>query len=123
MLAARRTHTFTESVIREMTRIANQHEAVNLAQGFPDFPMPEPMKDAFPPEKVSPAVVWLCTDEAKEVTGRQFLVAGNNVSLLSWQITPIASKEQSDAPWNVKTIGEKILASKEKWPPINPMRG
>jgi aminotransferase len=29
-----------------MTRIANQHEAVNLAQGFPDFPMPEPMKDA-----------------------------------------------------------------------------
>src|SRR5512138_3383102 len=46
MLAARRTSTFTESVIREMTRIANQHEAINLAQGFPDFPMPEPMKDA-----------------------------------------------------------------------------
>ena len=46
MLAARRTATFTESVIREMTRIANQHEAVNLAQGFPDFPMPEPLKDA-----------------------------------------------------------------------------
>src|SRR3954466_8102137 len=46
MLAARRTNTFTESVIREMTRIANQHEAVNLAQGFPDFPMPEPMKEA-----------------------------------------------------------------------------
>ncbi len=46
MLAARRTNTFTESVIREMTRIANQHEAVNLAQGFPDFPMPDPMKEA-----------------------------------------------------------------------------
>src|SRR5258708_11312461 len=46
MLAARRTASFTESVIREMTRIAAQHEAVNLAQGFPDFPMPEPMKDA-----------------------------------------------------------------------------
>lgn len=46
MLPARRTNTFTESVIREMTRIANQHEAVNLAQGFPDFPMPEPMKEA-----------------------------------------------------------------------------
>ena len=84
--------------------------------------LPEPMKDAFPPEKVSPAVVWLCTDDAKEVTGRQFLVAGNNVSLLSWQITPIASKEQKDAPWAVKAIGEKILASKDAWPPINPMR-
>ena len=46
MHAARRTATFTESVIREMTRIANLHQAVNLAQGFPDFPMPEPMKDA-----------------------------------------------------------------------------
>src|SRR5258708_419523 len=46
MLAANRTASFTESVIREMTRIANLHEAVNLAQGFPDFPMPEPMKAA-----------------------------------------------------------------------------
>ena len=45
-MPARRTVTFTESVIREMTRIAHQHEAINLAQGFPDFPMPAPMKDA-----------------------------------------------------------------------------
>jgi aminotransferase len=43
---AARTATFTESVIREMTRIANQHGAINLAQGFPDFPMPEAMKEA-----------------------------------------------------------------------------
>ena len=83
--------------------------------------MPAGMGDAIPPEKVSPAVVWLCTDEAKDVSGRQFLVAGNNVSLLSWQITPIASKEGE--PWDVKAIGEKILASKDQWPPINPMRG
>ncbi|MDQ3698197.1 MAG: aminotransferase class I/II-fold pyridoxal phosphate-dependent enzyme [Gemmatimonadota bacterium] len=45
-MLADRTSTFTESVIREMTRIANQYEAINLAQGFPDFPMPEPMKAA-----------------------------------------------------------------------------
>jgi len=44
--AATRTVTFTESVIREMTRIATMHQAVNLAQGFPDFPMPELMKEA-----------------------------------------------------------------------------
>lgn len=43
---AQRTTTFTESVIREMTRIANRSGAINLAQGFPDFPMPAPMKDA-----------------------------------------------------------------------------
>src|SRR6266567_7092450 len=46
MLAATRTVTFTESVIREMTRIANLYGAVNLSQGFPDFPMPDLMKDA-----------------------------------------------------------------------------
>jgi len=35
---------FTESVIREMTRLAHQHGALNLSQGFPDFAAPEPIK-------------------------------------------------------------------------------
>ena len=43
MLTARRTSTFTESVIREMTRLSVAHGAINLSQGFPDFPMPAPM--------------------------------------------------------------------------------
>src|SRR5215216_3953671 len=37
---------FTESVIREMTREAMKHGAVNLSQGFPDFPAPQEIKDA-----------------------------------------------------------------------------
>jgi aspartate/methionine/tyrosine aminotransferase len=37
---------FTESVIREMTREALKHGAVNLSQGFPDFPAPEEIKRA-----------------------------------------------------------------------------
>ena len=37
---------FTESVIREMTRLALRHGAVNLAQGFPDFPAPAEVKEA-----------------------------------------------------------------------------
>jgi aspartate/methionine/tyrosine aminotransferase len=37
---------FTESVIREMTRLALQHKAVNLSQGFPDFPAPAAIKRA-----------------------------------------------------------------------------
>jgi aminotransferase len=41
-----RADTFTESVIREMTRLAITHNAVNLAQGFPDFPCPEELKQA-----------------------------------------------------------------------------
>ena len=43
---ARRTHGFTESVIRGMTRLANEHKAINLAQGFPNFPCPEVLKEA-----------------------------------------------------------------------------
>jgi aminotransferase len=38
--------SFTESVIREMTRLCRQHGAVNLAQGFPDFAAPEEIKEA-----------------------------------------------------------------------------
>jgi aspartate/methionine/tyrosine aminotransferase len=38
---ASRTAFFTESVIREMTRVADQYGAINLAQGFPDFEPPE----------------------------------------------------------------------------------
>ena len=46
MRTARRTHGFTESVIRAMTRLASQHDAINLAQGFPNFPCPDVLKDA-----------------------------------------------------------------------------
>ena len=37
---------FTESVIREMTRLCLKHQGINLAQGFPDFPAPAEIKEA-----------------------------------------------------------------------------
>jgi aspartate/methionine/tyrosine aminotransferase len=43
---SKKAEQFTESVIREMTRLAHQHQAVNLSQGFPDFAAPEAIKDA-----------------------------------------------------------------------------
>jgi aspartate/methionine/tyrosine aminotransferase len=43
---SQRTRHFSESVIREMTRLAIHHGAVNLAQGFPDFSAPEALKQA-----------------------------------------------------------------------------
>src|SRR3712207_5011352 len=45
-LVSRKAARFTESVIREMTREAVKHGAVNLSQGFPDFPAPEEIKRA-----------------------------------------------------------------------------
>jgi len=44
--ASAKADRFTESVIREMTRLANLHGAVNLSQGFPDFAAPEEVKEA-----------------------------------------------------------------------------
>ena len=43
---SRRTATFTESLIREMSRVAVKHGAINLSQGFPDFNPPQPLLDA-----------------------------------------------------------------------------
>jgi len=42
--ASAKASSFTESVIREMTRLANLHGAINLGQGFPDFPAPQDRK-------------------------------------------------------------------------------
>ncbi len=43
---SRKAAQFTESVIREMTRLNSQHGGVNLSQGFPDFPAPAEVKEA-----------------------------------------------------------------------------
>jgi aspartate/methionine/tyrosine aminotransferase len=43
---ASRVEGFTESVIREMTRLCDEHGGINLAQGFPDFPTPAPLREA-----------------------------------------------------------------------------
>lgn len=43
---SRRTDLFTESVIRKMTRIANECGAINLSQGFPDFEPPKELIEA-----------------------------------------------------------------------------
>jgi aminotransferase len=46
MYTALRTRTFGESVIRGMSRLASQHDSINLAQGFPNFPAPDVIKAA-----------------------------------------------------------------------------
>jgi aspartate/methionine/tyrosine aminotransferase len=57
-----RTQEFTESVIREMTRVAREYDAINLAQGFPDFPAPELLKqaacDAILSDRNQYAITW-----------------------------------------------------------------
>ena len=80
---------------------------------MPDTPE---LAERMAPEKVSPTVVWLCTDDASSVTGRQFCVSGNRTTLLSWQTDVIAEKDSMAEPWSVDEIGEKILQSMPQWP-------
>ena len=59
---ARRLSSFTESVIRAMTRLSNEHGAINLSQGFPDFDPPEELLAALEHATRGPhhqyAVTW-----------------------------------------------------------------
>ncbi len=82
---------------------------------MPDVP---DLGDRMAPEKVSPTVVWLCTDDAAGVTGRQFCVSGNRVSLLSWQVDVITEKDGLEKPWSVAEIGEAMAASQGSWPKL-----
>ena len=76
---------------------------------------PEGSEERYPTDKVSPAVVWLCSDEAADITGQQFVISGNRVTLLypaGFQIT-----DNSDDPaWTPDEIGQKIKASMADWP-------
>jgi NAD(P)-dependent dehydrogenase (short-subunit alcohol dehydrogenase family) len=82
---------------------------------MPDVP---DLGERMAPEKVSPTVVWLCTDEAAKVTGRQFCVSGNRTSLLSWQVDVIAEKDSLDKPWTVEEIGEAMANTMDSWPKL-----
>ena len=80
--------------------------------------LPQDVEERFAPEKVSPVVVWLCTDDAANVTGRQFCAGANRVSLLSWQLTEIAEGDPMDEPMTLDEIGERIEATQEQWPKL-----
>lgn len=87
------------------------------------LPEDQNLEELLSPDKVSPLVVWLGSDDAKEVTGRQFLVSGNTVQLLSWQAQDIAVRDNTEEPWSVAEIGEKVAATIDKWPKgIQPTR-
>src|SRR5581483_7943712 len=59
---SQRTSVFTESVIREMSRVATRHGAINLAQGFPDWDPPPALvqaaKDAMDTPRHQYAITW-----------------------------------------------------------------
>ena len=80
------------------------------------FPQGQNMAELLSPDKVSPLVVWLGSDDAKDVTGRTFLASGNTVQLLSWQSQVICQKDNTEGPFSVADIGEAVRENFDKWP-------
>jgi aspartate/methionine/tyrosine aminotransferase len=70
MQTAQRLSNFQESIIRKMTRLAIEHEAVNLSQGFPDFDTPLLLREA----------------------ATEALMAGNNQYSPTWGYVPLRRK-------------------------------
>jgi len=75
---------------------------------------PEDSKERFAPEKVSPAIAWLCSDDAADITGRQFVISGNRVTLLYPAAHRIADKDEG--MWSAEEIGRRIKESQADWP-------
>ncbi len=77
---------------------------------------PEGSEVNFAAEKVSPAIAWLCSDESEGITGRQFVISGNRVSLLYPAQYKIAQRDNAEEPWDASEIGQEILKSMADWP-------
>ena len=77
---------------------------------------PPGSEETLAPERVSPAIVWLCSDDAADITGRQFVISGNRVTLLYPAAHPIADRPAGEGPWSPSEIGSKIRESVEGWP-------
>ena len=80
------------------------------------FPEGQNMEELLSPDKVSPLVVYLGSDAAKDITGRTFMVAGNSVQLISWQSQEVALKDNTDEPWTVAEIADKVAEHFDQWP-------
>ena len=77
---SRRTSVFTESLIREMTRVAQRHGAINLSQGFPDFDPPPALvqaaKDAMDAGRHQYASTWGAPELRKALAAKLQLFTG-----------------------------------------------
>ncbi len=77
---------------------------------------PEGSEDMFAPERVSPAIAWLCSDDTNDITGRQFVISGNRVSLLYPAAFRIGDKDMQAEAWTPEEIGAEIRESMSEWP-------
>jgi hypothetical protein len=114
---------FTRTVAREMGRYGVRCNAIRPMAatrmtlspdmraraeraGEAGMKMLEQMEKSQPPEQIGPFVAWLCSDEAANVNGRNFLVRQGFIGLYS-EPEIIASVE-SEQPWTVDSVSASI---------------
>jgi NAD(P)-dependent dehydrogenase (short-subunit alcohol dehydrogenase family) len=93
----------------------------NLGMGQRARETKEDQFNAMAPENVAPTVVWLASDEAKEVTGRVLLVSGGNIAVAEgWRRGPSTSK---DDRWEAKELSAVIPELLAQAAPTGRQRG
>ena len=94
---ASRLAIFHESVIREMTRLANQHQAINLAQGFPDFDPPAKLIEALEKSARGPhhqySITWGSTRFRQALAGKINRFTGLDIDPERHLVTTCGSTE------------------------------
>jgi aspartate/methionine/tyrosine aminotransferase len=113
-LLSRRIENFTDSVIRRMTRIANEHGAVNLSQGFPDFDPPvelkNALKDAADGDKHQYSITWGAQNFREALAKKQSKFMGFPIDPQTQLVVTCGSTEAMMAAMlTVVNPGDKVI--------------
>ena len=83
----------------------------------------EAFEKANPAEAIAPMVVWLCSDEAANVNGRDFLVIGTQIGL--YNLPTVVADVKSENGWTLDDLSKRLPGEvtdglKNEWPPEEP---
>ena len=109
-----RTASFTDSVIRRMTRISLQYDAVNLSQGFPDFEPPKEILDRLAQVAYEGyhqySITWGAQDFREALAAKQSRYLGRTIDPNSEIVTTCGSTEaMMAAMMTVTNPGDKVV--------------
>ena len=109
-----RTASFTDSVIRRMTRISLQYDAVNLSQGFPDFEPPKEILDRLAQVAYEDyhqySITWGAQDFREALAAKQSHYMGRTIGPNSEIVTTCGSTEaMMAAMMTVTNPGDKVV--------------
>lgn len=113
-ILSKRTETFTDSVIRRMTRISLQYGAINLSQGFPDFDPPKEILDRLAEVSYSGphqyAITWGAQNFRESLAKKQTHFMGRNIDPNSEVLVTCGSTEaMMAAMMTVADPGDKVI--------------